>query len=106
MRGFCVNFLTVAGNGDSHDQQPPDPAELRAAHAAGELAAFGEVTNQYAGIAPDYPRMEPYWSLMEELDVPVGIHIGTGPPGVIHLGSPGYRASLHSALTRTRHATA
>jgi predicted TIM-barrel fold metal-dependent hydrolase len=81
------------------DQAPPTPAQLRKAHADGDLAAFGEVTNQYAGVAPDDPRMEPYWSLMEELDVPVGIHIGTGPPGVIHLGSPGYRASLHSALT-------
>lgn len=37
--------------------------------------------------------------MAEELDIPVGIHIGTGPPGVIYLGAPGYRARLHSALT-------
>ena len=43
--------------------------------------------------------MEPYWALVEGLDIPVGIHIGTGPPGVIYLGDSGYRARLHSALT-------
>jgi hypothetical protein len=43
--------------------------------------------------------MEPYWALAEELDMPVGIHIGTGPPGVIYLGAERYRARLHSALT-------
>lgn len=50
-------------------------------------------------IAPDDPRMEPYWALAEELDIPVGIHIGTGPPGVVYLGAAKYRARLHSALT-------
>lgn len=77
----------------------PTVQDLRARHAAGKLKVLGEVTNQYAGIAPDDPRMEPYWALAEELDLPVGIHIGTGPPGVIYLGSSHYRARLHSALT-------
>ena len=77
----------------------PSPDSLRALHAAGRLAVFAEVGNQYVGIAPDDERMEPYWALVEELDIPVGIHIGTGPPGAIYLGSPGYRARLHSALT-------
>lgn len=75
------------------------PDALRALHTAGRLAVMGEVTNQYAGIAPDDARMQPYWALAEELDLPVGIHIGTGPPGVIYLGADGYRARLHSALT-------
>jgi hypothetical protein len=63
------------------------------------IEVMAEITNQYAGIAPDDPRMEPYWALAEELDIPAGIHIGTGPPGVIYLGSTGYRARVHSALT-------
>lgn len=72
---------------------------LRRLHAAGRLAVLAEVANQYMGIAPDDARMEPYWALAEELDMPVGIHVGTGPPGVIYLGAAGYRARLHSALT-------
>jgi hypothetical protein len=65
---------------------------LRSLHAAGRLAVLGEVINQYAGIAPDDERMEAYWALAEELDIPVGIHVGPGPPGAIYLGSAGYRA--------------
>jgi uncharacterized protein len=72
---------------------------LRRLHAAGRLAVLGEVVSQYAGIAPDDELLEPYWALAEELDIPVGIHIGTGEPGAIYLGSTGYRARLHSALT-------
>jgi predicted TIM-barrel fold metal-dependent hydrolase len=75
------------------------PEDLRALNKEGRLAVFGEITNQYAGIAPDDPRMDPYWKVAQELDVPVGIHIGTGPPGVIYLGNSQYRARLHSALT-------
>src|SRR5262245_36428149 len=81
------------------DKDTPSLSALRAMHANGELQVLGEVTNQYAGILPDDPRMEPYWALAEEIDMPVGIHIGTGPPGVIYLGRAGYRARIHSALT-------
>jgi uncharacterized protein len=77
----------------------PTVENLRKRHAEGKLKVLGEITNQYAGIAPDDPRMEPYWALAEELDLPVAIHIGTGPPGVIYLGAAAYRARLHSALT-------
>jgi len=38
-------------------------------------------------------------SLAEELDIRVGIHIGPGPPGAIHLGNPETRARLHSPLS-------
>lgn len=72
---------------------------LRALHRSGRLDVLGEVTTQYAGIAPDDPRLEPFWAMAETLDIPVGIHVGTGPPGAIYLGTTGYRARLHSALT-------
>lgn len=75
------------------------PDSLRRLVASGAVEVLAEVTNQYLGVAPDDSSMDPYWALAEELDLPVGIHIGTGPPGVVHLGSPGHRASLHSALT-------
>ena len=81
------------------DEATPAPDALRDLHKRGSLAVLGEVLTQYQGIAPDDPRLEPYWALAEELEIPVGIHIGTGPPGVIYLGAAGYRARLHSALT-------
>lgn len=90
-------FIPGLQLGSPSDQYTTD--SLRRLHAAGRLAVLGEVGNQYAGIAPDDARMEPYWALAEELDIPVGIHVGTGPPGVIYLGAAGYRARLHSALS-------
>lgn len=75
------------------------PETLRDLHEDDRLAVLAEVVNQYVGIEPNDERMEPYWALAEELELPVGIHIGTGPPGVIYLGAPNYRARMHSPLT-------
>jgi predicted TIM-barrel fold metal-dependent hydrolase len=80
-------------------REEPTVEAVEQLHQDGKLAVLAEVTNQYVGITPDDKRMTPYWELAERLDIPVGIHIGTGPPGVIYLGSDGYRARLHSALT-------
>lgn len=76
----------------------PSPDSLRSLVATGAVEVFGEIGNAYAGIAPDDPRMEPYWALAEELDVPVAIHVGGGPPGEPYAGH-GYRARLESPLT-------
>jgi uncharacterized protein len=72
--------------------------DLRAQMTDGSLQVFGEVTIQYRGMEPSDSAFEPYLALAEELDVPVGIHMGPGPPGAPHLGSPSYRARLHSPL--------
>lgn len=72
---------------------------LKTLYKDGRLSVFAEVTNQYRGIEPNDDRMAPYWALAEELDIPVGIHIGTGPPGAIYLGYKHYRARMHSPLT-------
>jgi uncharacterized protein len=74
------------------------PDSLRRLARAGAIALFGEVTNQYSGVAADDAGMMPYWAVAEELDLPVGIHIGAGPPGIGFSGG-GYRARLSSALT-------
>ena len=75
------------------------PDSLRRLVRSGAVDVLAEVLTQFAGIAPDDERLEPYWSVAEELDVPVGIHVGPGPPGVHYLGATGYRARLHSALS-------
>lgn len=66
----------------------PDTAWLRREVKAGNIRVFGEISAQYLGIAPNDARMEPYWGLAEELQVPVGIHLGIGPPGVAYAASP------------------
>lgn len=81
------------------DMSDPPPIEaLRALHAAGQMVVLGEIAAQYDGIAPNDPKLEPYWALAEELDIPAAIHIGPGPPGAAYLGLTNYRASLSDPL--------
>lgn len=73
------------------------PQAMRQMFTKGPFAALAEISNQYAGIGPDDERMEPYWALAEELDVPVGVHMGEGPPGGAHL-FPEYRIRFGNPL--------
>jgi len=70
------------------------PDALRRHIEAADFEVLGEITNQYSGIAPDDERMEPYWELAEEFDIPVAIHMGEGYPGAPYLDDPEYRARL------------
>ena len=65
---------------------------------SGEFKVFGEIAIQYEGISPSDTAFEPYLALAEKLDIPMGIHIGNGPPGAPYIGSTRYRAKSHSAL--------
>ena len=78
--------------------EAPTVEQLRARLTAGRFAVLGEVTAQYGGLAPDDPSLAPYWALVEEMDIPVSIHIGTGPVGAPYMGFERYRARLHSPL--------
>ena len=72
---------------------------LRRLHSAGQLAVLGEVYIQYRGNRPDDPRYAPYFALAEELDIPVGIHMGEGPPGTARFpGYESYQVGLGSPL--------
>ncbi len=66
----------------------PDVTWLTGELKAGRIKVLGEVQPQYLGLSPGDPRMEPYWQLAEELDIPVGIHMGAGPPGIAYDSSP------------------
>lgn len=73
------------------------PEQVRNLFESGDFKVLGEVMAQYEGITPDDPRLEPYWALAEQLDIPVGIHLGPGGPAEPY-ASPGYRARNSSAL--------
>lgn len=76
----------------------PTIEQLRQLHAQGRLKVLGEIIAQYGGTAPDDPRLEPYYALAEELDVPVAIHIGLGAPGTSYIAAPAYRMTLSDPL--------
>src|SRR5690242_425615 len=59
----------------------PSVDTLRGLYKSGEFSVFGEALTQDEGISPDDPAWEPYFALCEELDIPVGIHVGLGAPG-------------------------
>ena len=71
-------------------------AALGRAHAAGKLAIFAEVGMQYIGARADDPQFEPFWTLAEQLDVPVGIHLGEGMARTVSDPDDKYRAELIS----------
>lgn len=71
----------------------PEIGQLREAFRSGRLKGMGEIGTQYAGIAPNDSRLEPYYALAEELDLPVLIHtLGFGA----HVR--GFRSSLGHPL--------
>jgi predicted TIM-barrel fold metal-dependent hydrolase len=72
--------------------------EVREALGSGRFRAFGEIAIQYQGVDPSDARFEPYLAVAEKLDIPVSIHVGTGPMGAPYLGFEKYRGRLHSPL--------
>lgn len=70
-----------------------DLALLRQLVVAGQVQVIGEVTSQYAKLAPNDPALDPLYALAQELDVPLGIHVAG-----IGAGTPGFRAALGDPL--------
>jgi predicted TIM-barrel fold metal-dependent hydrolase len=69
----------------------PDTEGLRQLYESGQLQIMGEVTAQYAGVAPNDPRLEPYYALAEDLGIPFCLHTGFGPPMSPYMGDPDFR---------------
>ena len=80
------------------DPESPSVDEFRRLGSNRELAVLAEVSPQYGGVRLDDAKLEPYFALAEELDIPVGVHLGEGPPGGAHWATPSYRARLTSPM--------
>ena len=74
-------------------------SELRRLVAEGNIVVFAEVAPQYDGMSPADPILDPYFALAEELDIPVGLHMGEGPPGGPNAGGYStYRVRMGNPL--------
>jgi len=62
--------------------------------SSGFYKVMGEVAPQYQGMSPSDTALDKYFAVAEQLNIPVGIHMGTGGNGMANLTSPKYRASL------------
>lgn len=100
-------IIAGAGVRGSADTPLPEIGVLRKAFQEGRLGVLGEVTAEYAGLTLGDPKYEAYLALAEELDVPVSLHTGIGPPGIsydpccrgfrVRLGNP---LMIEEALNR------
>lgn len=76
----------------------PDLDELRHLYESGQLQVMGEILAQYAGVAADDPRLESYFALAEELDIPVCFHTGFSEPMTPYTTDPDFRVRYNNPL--------
>ena len=92
-----LDLRITRGDASSH-VTVRSPANVRELYKQGAFKVLGEVMAQYEGVPANDPRLGPYWALAEELDIPVGIHMGPGGPADSYFGAPGYRAKNSDPL--------
>ena len=71
---------------------------LRAEYRAGRLQMIGEIGAPYAGRSAGDSAYEKFFTLAEELDIPIAVHAGTAGGGATYNGSPRYRMELNRPL--------
>jgi predicted TIM-barrel fold metal-dependent hydrolase len=78
-KSYSDRFITSIGIGG--DPIEPSIDFLRKEHEKGNLSWLGEISTQYQGISPNDPKLDPYFALAVEIDIPVLIHTcgGGGP---------------------------
>ena len=72
--------------------------ELRSYFTKDGFKVMGEVGLQYQGMSPSDLSVDQYFALAEELDIPVGIHMGTGGSGRANIAMPKFRGSAGNPL--------
>lgn len=75
----------------------PKDMSVQAFHdslTSGFYKVMGEVAPQYQGLSPSDTSLDAYFAVAEKLNIPVGIHMGTGGNGMANITAPRYRASL------------
>ncbi|PKP12249.1 MAG: amidohydrolase [Bacteroidetes bacterium HGW-Bacteroidetes-3] len=75
---------------------PEHIERIRQKIISGEVKVLAELVTQYDGIGASDAELEPLYSLAEQYDIPVGIHMGLGPSGIAYTEK--YRSRLSNPL--------
>lgn len=67
---------------------------MRDSLSSGFYYVMSECAPQYQGLSPSDPDLDPYFAIAEELDLPVGIHMGTGGNGSANIRGSKFRAAM------------
>ncbi len=81
-----------------NETKPEDLTWLRRGFASGRYAMLAELWVQPSGAAPNDAHVEPYFKMAEELDVPIGIHMGPAAAAPVNAYWPQYRVALGNPL--------
>jgi len=88
----------IMGTGFDVAPTPTPIDQLRTAYTSGGFQVMGEIGLQYQGMSPSDMSVDKYFALAEELDIPVGIHMGTGGSGRANVAMPKFRGSAGNPL--------
>jgi predicted TIM-barrel fold metal-dependent hydrolase len=71
---------------------------MRDSLSSGFYKVMSECAPQYNGMSPSDMSLDAYFAIAENLDLPVGIHMGTGGNGMANISGSNYRASMGNPL--------
>ncbi len=71
---------------------------MRDSLSSGFYKVMSECAPQYQGMSPSDMSLDAYFAIAEELDIPVGIHMGTGGNGMTNIMGTKYRAAMGNPL--------
>tara|TARA_R110002049_G_scaffold131416_3_gene290167 strand:- start:372 stop:1340 length:969 start_codon:yes stop_codon:yes gene_type:complete len=77
--GLVFPCMKTVEQDEPCDKEFFNESELREIYKTGKLKSLGESMFNYYGIPPTDKRLEPYWKIAEEFNIPIGIHADTGP---------------------------
>lgn len=66
--------------------------------SSGFYKVMSECAPQYNGMSPSDMSLDAYFAIAEKMDLPVGIHMGTGGNGMTNISGSKYRASMGNPL--------
>jgi uncharacterized protein len=76
----------------------PDVEQLRQQFMSGRLGVLGELVAQHVGLSLNDSLFDPYLTLAEELDIPVGVHTGLGPAETPYTCCPKFRVTYGNPI--------